>query len=220
VLGIRPSVAQTLLRFKGVVAAGRDIDAVARLHIENPALPTFYHIFSTGGFVHAGTMWRWMDEVEDVMLRRDLLEEVAGIILDSAPSRVDEDIAARAVMSVLSNQPALPPGAGEGPVLGAARNVLRLWFNSSSIKKREEEVYEAWYNRAPYCPQLYLYSEGDPLVPPSHVEQYMKVQESRGVEVSSYKWRDSGHCEHFRRYPHEYAFQISTFISKALKNWS
>lgn len=31
---------------------------------------------STGGFVHCGTMWRWMDEVEDVAQRRDLLEEV------------------------------------------------------------------------------------------------------------------------------------------------
>jgi hypothetical protein len=29
-----------------------------------------------GGFIHAGTMWRWMDEVEDVVLRRDLLEDV------------------------------------------------------------------------------------------------------------------------------------------------
>lgn len=31
---------------------------------------------SMGGFIHAGTMWRWMDEVEDLALRRDLLEDV------------------------------------------------------------------------------------------------------------------------------------------------
>jgi hypothetical protein len=40
-------------------------------------------------------MWRWMDEVEDVMLRRDLLEDVAGIIIDSGPAKVTPQLAAR-----------------------------------------------------------------------------------------------------------------------------
>ena len=51
-----------------------------------------------GGFIHAGTMWRWMDEVEDVALRRDMLEEVRGIILDStpiAPASLRGDVAGR-----------------------------------------------------------------------------------------------------------------------------
>ena len=38
------------------------------------------------------------------------------------------------------------------------------------------QVYEAWYNRAPYCPQLYLYSDADPLAPAAEVERYMKIQ--------------------------------------------
>ena len=45
VLSIRPSITQTMVRFRGVVKAGEDIDRVARLHIENPAMPTIYHIF-------------------------------------------------------------------------------------------------------------------------------------------------------------------------------
>jgi hypothetical protein len=45
VLAIRPTISQTMIRFKGVVQAGADIDRVARMHIENPAMPTFYHIF-------------------------------------------------------------------------------------------------------------------------------------------------------------------------------
>ena len=81
------------------------------------------------------------------------------------------------------------------------------------------QVYDAWYNLAPMCPQLYLYSEADPLVPPADVERYMAIQASRGVDVSSFRWKDSGHCEHFRRHPHDYAYQISAFVSKALKDW-
>ncbi len=45
VITIRPTIMQTLVRFKGVVQAGADIDKVARLHIENGNMPTFYHIF-------------------------------------------------------------------------------------------------------------------------------------------------------------------------------
>lgn len=32
-------------RWRGVVKAGSDIDRVARMHIENPNMPTIYHIF-------------------------------------------------------------------------------------------------------------------------------------------------------------------------------
>lgn len=66
-------------------------------------MPTFYHIFSTGGFIHAGTMWRWMDEVEDVMMRTSLIDEAAGIILDSGPTlEVSPHRAARALVSSCS----------------------------------------------------------------------------------------------------------------------
>ena len=39
------------------MVAGRDIDRVARLHRENPAMPTFYHVFRCGaGRGGAGTL--------------------------------------------------------------------------------------------------------------------------------------------------------------------
>eukprot|EP00967_Tisochrysis_lutea_P072093 scaffold95988_cov17-Tisochrysis_lutea.AAC.1 len=162
-----------------------------------------------------------------------------------------------------------------------------------------KQVHEAWYEMAPVCPQLYLYSASDTLANPHDVERYMQIQgwdkqsevltedllqlqscfpieeeldglehlggtrcfgevtssgrqtlpgdchqgkaaaafpcpvpsrtqsrtqslcwhASRGVEVSSYKWQDSGHCEHYRRYPHDYAFQISQFAKHALRDW-
>eukprot|EP00798_Chlamydomonas_sp_ICE-L_P023313 gene23313-30553_t len=107
-----------------------------------------------------------------------------------------------------------PDAAVAGPWWAGEELVPRL-NESQWIDVRR--VYEAWYNRAPFCPQLYLYSDADPLIPASEVERYMKIQasarslESRGVEVSSYKWTDSGHCEHFRK--------ISQFMSKVLKDW-
>lgn len=223
VLVLRPSVAMTLMRWRGVVKAGSDIDRVARMHIENPNMPTIYHIFSTGGFIHAGTMWRWMDEVEDVVMRRDLLEEVKGIIFDSGPAHVTADIASTAIASASLGVPAEDVASGK---LGLAKSlasglqpVLSAYLNRESIKLREKEVFESWYEMAPTCPQLYLYSDSDPLVSSSEVERYMKIQESRGVEVGSHKFAGSGHCEHYRRHPHEYAFVVSQFLSRALADW-
>ncbi|MEW5316302.1 MAG: hypothetical protein WDW38_007682 [Sanguina aurantia] len=327
VICLRPSVMMTLVRWRGVITAGGDIDKVARLHMECANMPTFYHIFSTGGFIHAGTMWRWMDEVEDVMLRRDMLEEVAGIILDSAPARVMPDTAASSHPTRTASRALLygrngtrenrgrvhafahpavrvcarhERGEGSSWALDASsarvvlrrwlqpwgwhdmlcrsghdsavfsavpgwavrelqvvggqiltervtnllaivcavtrcraedvdtrytsavaftESVLRLWLDAPSVKLRAQEVYEAWYNMAPLCPQLYLYSESDPLVPSDEVEKYIKIQETRGVRISSHKYEDTGHCEHYRVYPHDYAFQISEFVAQSLAGW-
>ena len=41
-----------------------------------------------------------MDEVEDLAMREALLGEVAGIILDSAPSRVEDTVVARCAAKV------------------------------------------------------------------------------------------------------------------------
>ena len=41
----RPTIPMTLFRWRGVVKAGTDIDRVARMHRENPNMPTIYHIF-------------------------------------------------------------------------------------------------------------------------------------------------------------------------------
>jgi hypothetical protein len=53
----------------------------------------------------------------------------------------------------------------------------------------------------------------------SPLQLLFHVQESRGVEVSSYKWPDSGHCQHLKQHPQEYAFQVSRFLGTALADW-
>eukprot|EP00798_Chlamydomonas_sp_ICE-L_P023316 gene23316-30556_t len=84
-------------------------------------------------------MFRWMDEVEDVMLRRDLLEDVCGIIIDSAPSQVTPDLAARAVNAVMLNEPANHPAASGGLFYNMGNSFFNWWLNRKSVKTRTEE---------------------------------------------------------------------------------
>ena len=39
------------------------------------------------------------------------------------------------------------------------------------------------------------------------------------MDVTSHMFHGSGHCEHFRMHPHEYALQLSQFVSRALAKW-
>ncbi len=59
VLSLRTSIPMTLMRWRGVVTAGNDIDRVARLHIENPAMPTIYHIFRSAVATPAARLAHW-----------------------------------------------------------------------------------------------------------------------------------------------------------------
>ena len=74
----------------------------------------------------------------------------------------------------------------------------------------------AWAQHAPLAPQLYLYSSADVLIPAAHVEACMAQQAQRGVRVEGRRWEESGHCEHLRRHPEEYAALVRSFVERAL----
>ena len=64
-------------------------------------------------------------------------------------------------------------------------------------------------------PQLYLYSSTDSVTSMEDVEDEMRLQVSRGADVSSHCWHGSEHVRHFLEYPEEYTSQIDKFIHKS-----
>lgn len=64
-------------------------------------------------------------------------------------------------------------------------------------------------------PQLYLYSSSDSVVSAEDIEDEMKLQVNRGVDVSSHCWHGSEHVRHFLEYPEEYKSQVNTFMHKS-----
>ena len=65
----------------------------------------------------------------------------------------------------------------------------------------------------PPCPQLYLYSQSDVLIPPSDIERFQQQQAGRGVSVASHSWAHAPHCELLRYHGTEYKQQVASFAS-------
>ena len=86
---------------------------------------------------------------------------------------------------------------------------LRSMFRSEHVCT---QIWQAWGSTAPVCPQLYLYSSADALIPPSEVQKFQKSQQARGVKIRSRMWEDSAHCEHYRIHPDEYVDQLQQFV--------
>jgi hypothetical protein len=63
-------------------------------------------------------------------------------------------------------------------------------------------------------PQLYLYSEIDPVTRPSQVQKVMLDQQAMGREVSSHCWKDTPHVRHYLADPLTYEHHIHTLLKK------
>eukprot|EP00201_Polytomella_parva_P019230 CAMPEP_0175055536 /NCGR_PEP_ID=MMETSP0052_2-20121109/10141_1 /TAXON_ID=51329 ORGANISM="Polytomella parva, Strain SAG 63-3" /NCGR_SAMPLE_ID=MMETSP0052_2 /ASSEMBLY_ACC=CAM_ASM_000194 /LENGTH=229 /DNA_ID=CAMNT_0016320405 /DNA_START=607 /DNA_END=1296 /DNA_ORIENTATION=- len=203
--------------YAGIIAGGKGLDKIAKLHRLAPDMPTVYHIFSTGGFIMAGTIWKWLDEIDDVGVRRFLTEEVQGIIFDSGPAQPKAPMAARAIVSSFTKVPAELVDERYGWFVTRIESFLEWWLKRDSNVQREKDVLEAWYHQSPYCPHLYLYGDKDPLCTPEDVEGYRAVQAMRGVRTRSHKFVGGTHVELFRRSPFEYTHVISQFLAQVIK---
>ncbi|KAK9836113.1 hypothetical protein WJX81_002229 [Elliptochloris bilobata] len=144
-----------------------------------------------------------------------VLKPVTGLILDSAPSRLTPDIAARGFVSAALAEPAAGIEEARPRLVGAVRSVLRPVLESRYVARRIREVWQAWQMVAPRAKQLYLFSDSDVLIPTSEVHRFMALQEARGVEVSARVFVDSPHVAHLRQYPAEYMAELDQFMAQA-----
>jgi hypothetical protein len=78
---------------------------------------------------------------------------------------------------------------------------------------------QSWLQQAPTCPKLFLYSEADVLIQPGVVEGFMQEQQASGSQTYCYKWSDSAHVDHYRKYPEEYKQQLARFVQQVLPEW-
>lgn len=68
------------------------------------------------------------------------------------------------------------------------------------------------------CPQLYLYSVRDTLIPYKDVEKIIAVRRSRGVHVLTQRWDDSAHVAHLLAHRETYITACRDFLQHCLRS--
>lgn len=66
--------------------------------------------------------------------------------------------------------------------------------------------------RQPSCPQLYIYSSADRVIPAGSVESFIEEQKRAGREVRACNFVSTPHVDHFRNDPKLYTSQLNQFL--------
>jgi Eukaryotic protein of unknown function (DUF829) len=64
----------------------------------------------------------------------------------------------------------------------------------------------------PHCPQLYLYSSADEIIPARYIEEFIARQKALGRTVDAHNFGLSPHVDHFRSYPDLYTAKVEEFL--------
>ncbi|GBG62067.1 hypothetical protein CBR_g28544 [Chara braunii] len=108
------------------------------------------------------------------------------------------------------------PGGQQSPTEAALKKVLEKFFSVflevPIIRRRLMEVTSILQKEQPKCPQLYIYSTSDAVIPHTRVEAFMEMQKQNGVRVMGRRLEGSPHVDHFRTAPHIYTSQLQKFL--------
>mmetsp|Transcript_36126 Transcript_36126/g.56488 ORF Transcript_36126/g.56488 Transcript_36126/m.56488 type:complete len:254 (+) Transcript_36126:163-924(+) len=64
-------------------------------------------------------------------------------------------------------------------------------------------------------PELYLYSDDDPMVDPAQLARLIAARRARGAEVAARRWEHSRHCAHLLVHGEEYEAVVVDFLRAA-----
>lgn len=82
--------------------------------------------------------------------------------------------------------------------------------------RRLKKIISILSKNQPPCPQLYLYSSDDRVIPYQSVELFIEEQKEMGRTVHSFNFKSSPHVDHYRTYPTLYSSQLQSFLDECL----
>jgi hypothetical protein len=77
-------------------------------------------------------------------------------------------------------------------------------------------VMELLSSKQPKCPQLYIYSSADRVIPAKSVEAFIEGQRKAGHEVRACDFVSSPHVDHYRSNPGLYTSQLGNFLEECV----
>lgn len=104
----------------------------------------------------------------------------------------------------------------ESVLLAVFEKLFSFLFSLPDVTNRLRKVLSTLTNDQPLCPQLYLYSTADKVIPSKSVEAFMKQQRKAGRKVWSFNFGLSPHVDHYRAFPEIYTSQLLNFLDECL----
>jgi pimeloyl-ACP methyl ester carboxylesterase len=191
----------------------------ADLAAEGGARPIVVHFFSDNGFMGWAALLAELDATEG---GRRAIAAMRGVIVDSAPGlwavRGPVDFARRFALGMT---PAVSRMARLGarerlpvvtPLLGLGFLGYQLLF-----PRVVSSMLSAWKTVAakqPRCPHLFLYGEGDVLVPPRDVRAWIERQRDAGIDTEDHAFPEARHVALFPKDARRYRNVVSEFVKR------
>lgn len=197
-----------------------------------------FHTFSNTGWLTYGVMLEKFSTCDHT-----LIDKIKGCIVDSAPvATPDPQVWAAGFSAALlkkqsvvtkgllkgregsaellgfdkahSSEP--KPDVAETALLVMLENFFRLFFKLPYVDRRLSDVFRILSHQQPQCPQLYIYSSADKVIPAESVEAFIAKQKQAGYKVTACNFVLSPHVDHFRKFPELYSAQLSSFLEECL----
>ncbi|KAG6405464.1 hypothetical protein SASPL_133053 [Salvia splendens] len=198
---------------------------------EEPGKNLVFHTFSNTGWLTYGVILEKFQS-KDV----DLAGRIRGCVVDSAPVAVPDpqvfasgfsaaflkknSVAAKGSVIEPKTEVTIgtrtsfevKPGMTEAALLLLLEKVFGVVLNHPSINRRLLDVMSLLTSEQPRCPQLYIYSSADKVIPAGSVESFIENQRRNGREVRACNFISTPHVDHFRNQPQLYSSQLTRFM--------
>nr|DAD48382.1 TPA_asm: hypothetical protein HUJ06_018319 [Nelumbo nucifera] len=198
-----------------------------------------FHTFSNTGWLAYGAI------INNLQCRADTLQRIKGCIIDSGGDpEINPQVWAAgfsaAILKKRSSSTYYSEEAVEGngsendkitskmqaetPLIEAALLTILNKFFSVILKipdvNQLNRIINVLLNNQPSCPQLYLYSTADKVIPFESVELFIEYQKGMGRNILAYNFHTSPHVDHYRTFPHIYAEELQKFLKECINNAS
>lgn len=84
------------------------------------------------------------------------------------------------------------------------------------LNRRLTKIITTLSHNQPPCPQLYLYSTADKVIPSDKVESFIQTQKMSGRKVWAYNFVLSPHVDHYRSFPRVYTAELYRFLERCV----
>ncbi|RAL45522.1 hypothetical protein DM860_016014 [Cuscuta australis] len=187
-----------------------------------------FHTFSnTGWLAYGAILDNWRN-------RKDVLDKIKGCVVDSGGDpHIDPKVWAAGFTAALLKKRSsfvLPgevehgsstiqgkkPSLMETLLFDGFEKLFSFILNLPSENRRLAKIISTLVNEQPLCPQLYVYSTADTVIPFQSVEFFIDEQRKNGRDVLSFNFGTSPHVDHYRNFPSAYASLLQNFVEKCL----